>query len=613
MRFPGYAGGLSFSLAPFTLLALLIQLLFYIKVMDKQISGFGFPLDIIQVRLMASGLFFTLVAGEFCARIFHKKRRWGRSVLWLLLAVQILAGFYHIRVRAYFDPVILLDNAGALSSPGEVFYVLSSVFQVSDFFLIPLILLILSFFHLGAGSGKKIFSPVIPGALMVLMLILPLRLTDQGGYLLQRSIGVFTGNTAAAFIMESRIHGEGSFSYLQNLTSGHSRSEALPDIYLIMVESFNPFFVEYAHGERAVTPFFNSLLEKGVYVESFYGNSIQTAKGHVATLCSVLPAIRGKIMEQFPKIRLNCLPEVLANEGYQTAFYQAQYDILYDNTGPFFEKNGFEIVRAMDQDMLEGVPSHALWSPWGLQEDVFFEKVFGDLEKKRDGDRPLFCALATITNHMGFSGLPESEMRVVDAPESYRDLYMNSLAATDAWLKVFFEKLHGVPGGREALVIITGDHGHPMGESGTYAPQVGFGESNFRTPLLIVWPEKLKPGRIKDRPYTQVDIAPTLMDLLGIAGTWPWMGQSVFWDDEERMHYLVQPYNGQFFVVLQGRKKYVYGAELEEEYFFDLEKDPMGEENIIEKLSPEDLRLFRQAVARMYSHQEVIRADRIRP
>jgi len=59
-----------------------------------------------------------------------------------------------------------------------------------------------------------------------------------------------------------------------------------------MVESFNAGFVNSENDDgKEYTPFFNTMIKKGVYIEHFYGTSIQTVKGHFSTLFSLLHPI----------------------------------------------------------------------------------------------------------------------------------------------------------------------------------------------------------------------------------------------------------------------------------------------------------------------------------
>jgi hypothetical protein len=123
-----------------------------------------------------------------------------------------------------------------------------------------------------------------------------------------------------------------------------------PNVFLIMVESFNANFVERkADSGVEYTPNFNSLIAKGIYIERFYGNSIQTCKGQEATLLSIIPSINGKLFVSYPDLTIEGIPSIFAKHGYRTLFFQAYRDLAFDNTGPYMHKAGFMEVRTFPE------------------------------------------------------------------------------------------------------------------------------------------------------------------------------------------------------------------------------------------------------------------------
>ena len=82
-------------------------------------------------------------------------------------------------------------------------------------------------------------------------------------------------------------------------------------------------------------------------------------------------------------------------------------------------------------------------------------------------------------------------------------------------LKVFFEELKKRPTLKDSLVIITGDHAFPLGEHGNYNLEAGYHEESFHIPFFMVWDGVLTPQKITN-PASQIDIGPTIMDLLTI-------------------------------------------------------------------------------------------------
>ena len=68
---------------------------------------------------------------------------------------------------------------------------------------------------------------------------------------------------------------------------------------------------------------------------------------------------------------------------------------------------------------------------------------------------------------------------------------------------------------KDSLVIIVGDHAFPLGEHGNYSLESGYHEESFRVPFFIVWNDVLAPTQLS-RASSQLDIAPTILDLMAI-------------------------------------------------------------------------------------------------
>src|SRR5882762_8807619 len=92
--------------------------------------------------------------------------------------------------------------------------------------------------------------------------------------------------------------------------------------------------------------------------------------------------------------------------------------------------------------------------------------------------------------------------------------YANSIRVTDEYLRTFFRELHRRDRLTNSIVFITGDHSFPVGEHGYYDNESGFYNEYFKTPLLI-WGKGI-PAGISHELHSQLDIAPTVLELLGI-------------------------------------------------------------------------------------------------
>ena len=65
------------------------------------------------------------------------------------------------------------------------------------------------------------------------------------------------------------------------------------------------------------------------------------------------------------------------------------------------------------------------------------------------------------------------------------------------------------------IVIYSSDQGFYLGEHGWYDKRFMYEES-FRTPLLMQWPGRIRPGTSTSELVSNLDIAPTLLALAGV-------------------------------------------------------------------------------------------------
>jgi arylsulfatase A-like enzyme len=69
---------------------------------------------------------------------------------------------------------------------------------------------------------------------------------------------------------------------------------------------------------------------------------------------------------------------------------------------------------------------------------------------------------------------------------------------------------------RKPTVVVTADHGEAFGKHNCYTHTYHMWESTLRVPFILSSPALRETGVYDDRPFTHLDIAPTLLDLAGI-------------------------------------------------------------------------------------------------
>ena len=106
-----------------------------------------------------------------------------------------------------------------------------------------------------------------------------------------------------------------------------------------------------------------------------------------------------------------------------------------------------------------------------------------------------------------------------------RDLYDGEIAFTDAHLGRVLQALDASPLAARTVVVLTGDHGEAFGEHGAYFHGGEVWDEIVRVPLLVRMPGAT-PRHVARR-VSHIDLAPTVLDLAGVAPDGDARGQSL--------------------------------------------------------------------------------------
>ncbi len=224
----------------------------------------------------------------------------------------------------------------------------------------------------------------------------------------------------------------------------------------------------------------------------------------------------------------------------------------------------------------------------------------------------MFALLATIANHMRFDHLPDNKKMLYPHPVSIEQNYANSIHLSDSQLNDLFRLIGSRHYLSNTIVIITGDHSFPMNEHGYTHSENGYFDESFRIPFLILWDGKLASRRVRDRAYSQVDLAPTILDLAGIhAGVNSFTGRSLFLKNqaEQPPVYLVQPYRGCYLQSIRYPYKFIYHKKSGTEYLFNLASDPKETTDILQQVPAELIARMRSDIDAIFFNQCILDAN----
>jgi arylsulfatase A-like enzyme len=103
--------------------------------------------------------------------------------------------------------------------------------------------------------------------------------------------------------------------------------------------------------------------------------------------------------------------------------------------------------------------------------------------------------------------------------------YDYEIAFCDQWVKKLIDAVSELGLAQNTAIVIMADHGEAWGEHKAYFHGTDLFEEQLRVPLIFVVPGH--PGRVIDEPVALVDVAPTLIDLVGAPIPGNMRGQSL--------------------------------------------------------------------------------------
>ena len=106
-------------------------------------------------------------------------------------------------------------------------------------------------------------------------------------------------------------------------------------------------------------------------------------------------------------------------------------------------------------------------------------------------------------------------------------LYRGEISYMDKFLGTLMNRLEGASLSDRTLVVLLSDHGEEFMEHGNLAHGASLYDELIRIPMILSLPEKLPSNHRVATPSQQVDIAPTILDLLGAPAAATMQGRSL--------------------------------------------------------------------------------------
>ncbi|HSM12738.1 MAG TPA: sulfatase, partial [Thermoanaerobaculia bacterium] len=227
--------------------------------------------------------------------------------------------------------------------------------------------------------------------------------------------------------------------------------------------------------------------------------------------------------------RVETLAERLARTGYATAMITTNGNVA----ARFGFRQGFSEFRYL--------PERRKSREVHVQSDEVNREVFAWLDR-RDPARPFFLVVHTTDPHDPYT--PGRELRERLAPgidpeigwvremrraeqmtgeearsraEQASLLYDGEIAANDASFGALLDRLERLGLDGTTAIFLTSDHGEEFWEHGGWTHGKTLYEEQLRIPFLVRLPSGAGAGTAPQGPAEQIDLAPTVLELAGIA------------------------------------------------------------------------------------------------
>ncbi len=278
---------------------------------------------------------------------------------------------------------------------------------------------------------------------------------------------------------------------------------------------------------KVKTPSFDKFAAESLVFENAYNQENWTKPSVATVLSGTYPNThQTKKDDSVLPDGVELLSERLKSEGFATGAYVAN--------GYVSDKFGFEVGWDVFKNYIRlGIATHAekvygdslKWINENKAKGKFFlyiQTIDPHVEYRHKGEETAQYYEGEYTGKLGQSVGAKEQIAMGDSPPSADDvkwlkaMYYGETTHHDTEMGKFFEELKTTGVLDDTLVVITNDHGEELGEHGKFGHGHSLYEELLRAPIVIHYPPLIAPSVLKNEVAENVDLAPTIVDALGL-------------------------------------------------------------------------------------------------
>jgi phosphoglycerol transferase MdoB-like AlkP superfamily enzyme len=281
------------------------------------------------------------------------------------------------------------------------------------------------------------------------------------------------------------------------------------NLVIVLEESLGAGFVGKLGG-KPITPNLDRLSEKGIWFDQLYATGTRSVRGIEAVVAGFPPTPALSVVK-LSKAQQNfaTLASVLRNAGYRNEFVYGG-ESHFDNMRGFFLGNGFHsVVDRKDFAAPKFVGS------WGVSDEDLFDKAHERINALQSAAEPFFMLVFSSSNHSPFE-FPDGRIEWVDGE---KQTVNNAVKYADFAMGQFIDRARASSYWKDTVFLVVADH-----DTRVYGDAL-VPISKFHIPGVILGAD-IEPRTIHSLA-SQIDLAPTLLSLLGLDAQHPFPGRDL--------------------------------------------------------------------------------------
>ncbi len=303
---------------------------------------------------------------------------------------------------------------------------------------------------------------------------------------------------------------------IQPIKQYHNNPPTKPNVVVMILESYGREYIGAFNKKTNITnykthaPFLDSLSQHSMIFTNAYANGRQSIHG-MSSILAGIPAFKDAFTSSpYPKQKIESLVSTLESVGYNTSFFHgaANGSMGFLGFGNILGiDNYYGRTEFNDDSQFDGF--------WGIWDEPFLQFMKKTLDKKKT---PFFASVFTVSSH---------EPYII--PEKYKNRFHEGgvpihkcAEYTDFALKRFFTEAKKQPWFSNTIFVLVADHCNQI-----YYDEYEKAINRFAVPIIIYKPNSKYVGVDEDLAQ-QIDIYPTILDMIGYQKPFRSWGRSLF-------------------------------------------------------------------------------------